>query len=374
MNNAGSLDVKVWAVVAVLVGGLGCAAEKRQVSPPAEAVRDVSTVVVQRASVPDYVEAVGTVRAAETSQLASQMMGAIVNIAVHEGDHVRRGQVVATIDDTQSRAALDRASAAAAASQKEIAAAESDFRLADATLTRYQSLYERKSVSAQEFDEVRSRKTGAEARLEAARAGQSAAQAAVTGARAGFDYARIRAPFDGVVTAKFVEAGSLASPGMPIVTVENPSRFRLEATVDESAMGIVHLGETVDVTLDALGDRVISGKVAQIVPAADPASRSFTVKIEMPSIAEMRSGLFGRARFTRGHREMIVVPAASVMQRGQLQGVYVVGTDQIANLRFVTLGKQSGQGYEVLAGLEPGELLVQNASGRDLAGRKIEAR
>jgi len=369
-----TFDLKLWAVVTILAAGLGCAADKRPVSMPQEAVRDVSTVVVQRASVPDFVEAVGTVRAAESSQLASQMMGTIVSVSVHEGDRVRRGQVIATIDDAQPRAALDRATAGSAALQKEVAAAESDFRLADATFTRYQSLYERKSVSPQEFDEVKSRRAGAEARLEAAKSSQSAAQAAVAQARAGFEYARIRAPFDGVVTAKFADAGSLASPGMPIVAVENPSHFRLEATVDESAMAAVKLAETVEVSLDALGNRVISGKVAQIVPAADPASRTFTVKIDLPSIADIRSGLFGRARFARGEREMIVVPTAAVMQRGQLQGVYVVGPDQVANIRFVTLGRQSPAGFEVLAGLESGERLVQSASGRDLAGRKIEVR
>ena len=374
MNFSSSLDWKLLGVVAVLAGGLGCAAGKRQVPPPSEAVRDVSTVVVQRASVPDYVESVGTVRAAETSQLASQMMGTIMSVVVREGDRVRRGQVLVTIDDTQSRAALDRATAGAAASQKEVAAAESDFRLADATLARYQSLYDRKSVSPQEFDEVKSRRMGAEARLEAAKAAQSAAQAAVSGARAGFDYSRIRAPFDGVVTAKLAEAGSMATPGTPVLIVENPSHFRLEATVDESDIGIVRLGETVDVTLDVLGDRVINGKIAQIVPAADPASRSFTVKIDLPTMPELRSGLFGRAHLARGKREMLIVPTTSLVQRGQLQGVYVVGADQVANIRFVTIGKQSPNGFEVLAGLEPGERLVQSPSGRDLAGRKIEVR
>jgi RND family efflux transporter MFP subunit len=302
------------------------------------------------------------------------MMGTIVTIAVHEGDRVRRGQVVATIDDAQPRAALDRASASAAASQKDIAAAESDFRLADATLVRYQSLYERKSISPQEFDEVKSRRTGAEARLEAAKSAQSAAQAAVAGARAGFEYARIRAPFDGVVTAKLAEAGSLASPGMPILVVENPSRFRLEVTLDESSISIARLGESIDVNLDSLGDRIVSGRIAQIVPAADAASRSFTVKIDLPSVTEIRSGLFGRAHFARGLRQTIVIPGTSIIQRGQLQGVYVVGSDHVANIRFITLGKQATQGVEVLAGLEPGERLVESAGGRDLAGRKIEVR
>jgi RND family efflux transporter MFP subunit len=367
-------NLQLWVAATVLVGGLGCTAEKRQVPPPQEVVRNVSTVVLQRVSMPDYVEAVGTVRAAETSQLASQMMGTIVSIAVHEGDRVRRGQVLAVIDDAQARAALNRASAGVTASANDIAAAESDYALASATFKRYQSLYERKSVSPQEFDEVKARVAGAEARRDSARANQSGAQATVAQARTTLEYARIRAPFDGVVTAKFAEAGSLASPGMPLLTLENPSRFRLEATVDESQIGVVRMGSSVNVVIEAIGGQAIAARVSQIVPAAEAASRTFTVKLDLPSTPGVRSGLFGRAQFARAPREGIAIPAASVVQRGQLQGVYVVGADNVANLRFITMGKRSGDSLEVLSGLEPGERLVQSVEGRELAGRKIEVR
>lgn len=368
------LDAKFWMVLSLLAGGLGCAADKRQAPPAAEPVRDVSIVVAQRATVPDYVEAVGTVRAAETSQLASQMMGTIVSVSAHEGDHVRRGQVLAVLDAAQPAAALDRATAGATAADKELVAAESDLRLADATLKRYQGLFERKSVSPQEFDEVQSRFAAAQARRDAVLAGRSSAQAAVAQARTGMDYTRIRAPFDGVVVAKLADAGSLASPGMPLFVVENPTRFRLEATIDESDLGLVRLGEAVPVAIDALSGGNVEARVSQIVPAADPSSRTFLVKLDLPARPDLRSGLFGRAHFRRGQRDTLTIPNSALVQRGQLQGVYVVGPDQVANLRFVTVGKPSGAGLEVLAGLDPGERLVADAAGRDLAGRKIEVR
>lgn len=367
-------DAKFWIVLSLLAGGLGCAADKRQAPPAAETVRDVSIVVAQRETVPDYVEAVGTVRAAETSQLASQLMGTIVSMHAREGDRVRRGQVLAVLDAAQAGAALDRASAGATAAEKEVAAAESDLRLAESTLKRYQALYERKSVSPQEFDEVQSRFTAAQARRDAAAAGKSSAQAAVVQARTGLDYTRIRAPFDGVVTAKFADPGSLAAPGNPLFIVENPSRFRLEATVDESDIGLVHLGDGVPVAIDALGGNEVEARVSQIVPAADPSSRTFLVKLDLPARADLRSGLFGRAHFRRGQRDRLTIPHSALVQRGQLQGVYVVGPDQIVNLRFITVGKPSGKGLEVLAGLDPGERLVADSAGRDLSGRKIEVR
>ena len=367
-------DAKFWISILFLAGALGCAADKPKAPATTETVRDVAIVTAQRATVPDYVEAVGTVRAAETSQLASQMMGTIVSIRVHEGDPVRRGQTLATLDGAQPAAALDRANAGATAADKDLAAAESDLRLTQSTFDRYQKLFERKSVSPQEFDEIKARLAAAEARRDAASAGRASAQAAAAQARTSVDYTRIRAPFDGIVTAKLADAGSLATPGMPLLVVENPSRFRLEASVDESGLGLVKVGETAPVQIDALGGAEVEARVSQIVPAADPSSRTFLVKLDLPGRSDLRSGLFGRARFRRGQREMLTVPKTALVQRGQLQGVYVVGADQIVNLRFVSVGKSSGTSLEVLAGLDSGERLVADAAGRDLAGRKIEVR
>ena len=195
---------------------VGCSSERQSVSAPPEAVSNVSVVSAQTANIPDVVEAVGTLRAAQTSQLAAQMMGNLVEIRVHEGDRVQRGQVLAVIDDAQPRAALDRATAADLAAQQEISASESDFSLAESTFKRYQTLYDRKSVSPQEFDEIKARYQAAQARREMARAGQAQAKAALQQAHTTFSYAHIVAPFDGRVTEKKADVGTLASPGMPI--------------------------------------------------------------------------------------------------------------------------------------------------------------
>ena len=111
----------------------------------------------------------------------------------------------------------------------------------------------------------------------------------------------------------------------------------------------------------------------QIVPAADPASRTFTVKIELPADPQIRSGLFGRARFPRGERESILVPQTALLHRGQLEAIYVVGKDEIAGLRYVTLGKPSGSEVEVLSGLDNGERIVAQPADRELAGKKVGA-
>jgi RND family efflux transporter MFP subunit len=353
---------------------VGCSGEHKTVSAAPEVVSNVSVVAAQTASIPDVVEAVGTLRAAQTSQLAAQMMGNIVGIRVHEGDRIQRGQVLAVIDEAQPRAALDRATAAELAAQQEITASDSDFTLADATFKRYQTLYEKKSVSPQEFDEIKARYQAAQARREMARAGQVQAKAALEQAHTALGYTRILAPFDGVVTEKKADVGTLASPGMPIFTVEDLRRYRLEATVNETDLRYVHMGQQVPVVIDALADKQLKGRVVEIVPAADPASRSFLVKIEVPSDPSLRSGLFGRSQFTRGERSALLIPRTAVVERGQLQGIYVLDQNRIAGLRYITLGKPSAGQVEVLAGLQAGELLVANPGSGELSGKKVESR
>lgn len=363
-------------VLSMLMIGLiatlaGCTNERSPAAAPPETLSNVSVIAVQKTAVPDWLEAVGTVRAAQTSQVSSQMMGNIVEIRTHEGDRVQQGQVLAIIDDAQPRSVVNQATAAVAASEQEVAAADSDFALADATLKRYQQLYEKKSVSPQEFDEIKARYQSAEARRNMVRAGQAQANAALMQARTLLGYTNIRAPFAGVVTQKMADAGTLASPGMPIFTIEDTRSYRLEVTVNESDIRLVHPGQTAPVSIDALGNAQLIGKVVQIVPAADPSSRSFLVKVGLPSDARLRSGLFGRAEFSRGQRESLLIPRASVVERGQLQGVYVLDANQIAELRYVTLGNNTAGQMEVLSGLQDGEKLVAAPGDRDLGGKRI---
>jgi len=352
---------------------VACSSEKPNTAAAPETVSGITLLTAARTTVPDYVEATGTVRAAQSAQLSSQVMGTITRVNVHEGEAVRRGQVLITIDEAQPRAAYQSATAGVQASQQSIAAADADYALAQSTMQRYQMLYDKKSVSPHEYDEVKARLEAAKARRDAAHANSAQAEAAVSQANATVGFTRIRAPFDGLVTAKLVDSGAMAAPGVPLLVVEDPSRFRLEANVDESQIGVVKLGTMVPVVLDSLGAQTLDGKVVEIVPAADPASRTFTVKIDLPANPQIRTGLFGRARFPRAERDAMIVPQAALLHRGQLDAVYVVGKDEIANLRYVTLGRPSGNDIEVLSGLNSGDRIVAQPADRELAGKKVIA-
>jgi RND family efflux transporter MFP subunit len=368
-------SVAVYLLATGLAGGfLGCSGESHAPQAAPETVSGVAVITAQTASVPDWLEAVGTVRAAQFAQIASQTLGTIAEIRAQEGDHVQAGQVLATIDDTQQRAAVEQAAAAVTAAQQEVSSAESEFALADSTRKRYQQLFDKKSVSPQEFDEIKTRTESAAAHRDMARAAEAQANAALAQARTSLGYTQIRAPFAGVITEKKADAGALAAPGVLLFGLEDTRRYRLEATVDESDLRLVRLGEAVPVILDSLASAEFRGKAAQVVPAADPASRSFLVKIDLPADSRFRSGLFGRARFARGSRSALLIPRSTIVERGQLRGVFVVDANQVAQLRYVTLGTASAERVEVLSGLQAGEKLVATPGDRDLAGKQIGPR
>jgi RND family efflux transporter MFP subunit len=371
--NTRNNGLSVGCFIAALIFSLsGCSTEQQAKVSAAETVRDVSVLTLQQANVPDVLQAVGTVRAVQTSDLASQVMGNIVEIRVQEGDQVHQNQVLAVIDDSLPQAAVERASAAEFAAQQQLVAADTDLALAESTLKRCQYLFEQKIVSQQEFDNVKARQEANLARRDIAKADLAQARAAVNQAMTSLQYTRIRAPFNGIVTNKKADSGTLASPGMPVFTVEDTRLFRLEVAVNESDVRYARTGQLVPIAIEALGNTELKGKVVQIVPAADPASRAFLVKIELPADARLRSGLFGRAQFSRGSQQALLIPRSAVVERGQLQGVFVLDQNKVASLRFITLGKFSGSEVEVLSGVHSGEWFVANPGERDLNRKRIE--
>jgi RND family efflux transporter MFP subunit len=353
-----------------------CSGNRGVVAAAPETVRDVAVIKVQEQPTPDTFTAVGTVRASRSAQLAAQVMGSITAVNAREGDAVKQGQVLVSIDDAQARAGVDQAQAGLAAAGHELAGAEAELALAQATFNRLQTLYDKKSLSMQEHDEIKARLQSATAHRETARSNRAQSAAALEQARTAIGHARLRAPFDGMVTERRVDPGALATPGMPLLTVEARDLYRLEATVDERDLKYVRLGAGVPVTLDSdAGDgQPLNGRVAQIVPAADAASRSFLIKIDLPRNNNLRSGSFGRAVFNRGPRQAVLIPQAAVIERGQLQSIYVLSDQNVATLRYVTLGSENEKQREVLSGLSPGETIVAAPAGRELAGKRIEVR
>ena len=341
------------------------------------AVETVAARVVEsrQAEVPVNLRATGTVHARETAQISAQVMGRIEQVLVREGDTVRAGQALIVLDGAALHASLAQAQAAAIAAQNEEAAAESNANLAASTLGRYQQLEAEKSVSPQEMDEVTRRAQAARAQLDAAHAQDEAARAQASGARTMLGYTRIEAPFAGIVTARMADPGTMAAPGVLLLQVDRAGALQLQVSVDESAIAAVRTGMRTQVAVDGV-PQPLTGTVAEIVPAADPTSRSFLVKIDLPLPDQLpnqlRAGIFGSAEFRNGTRQAILAPRSAVVQRGALECAYVLGGEGIAQLRYVTLGATHGDSVEVLSGIAAGERLVDAPEDRDLAGKHIE--
>jgi RND family efflux transporter MFP subunit len=362
----------VFLTLAFLALLSGCSTDSEVAASAPATISGIHLLKVQQSPIEDILQATGTVRSWRTAPVAAQVMANVVSVKVREGDFVRRGQVLVTLDGSQFRASTDRGTAALQAAGHEIASAQSDLDLAKANHKRLEYLYRKEIISAREYDDARAKLESATARLDLARANREQAAATLSQDKILLGYTNVLAPFDGVVTERRVDPGALATVGLPLLTVEESSHYRLEVTVDEHDLKYVHQGEKVPVSFDAFDGAPLSAKIVQIVPAADPASRSFAVKLDLPANSSLRSGLFGRAAFSRGRKQAIALPRAAVLDRGQLESVYVLGDDHVALLRYVTLGSLVDGEVEVLSGLTAGETVVADPAGRELAGKRIE--
>jgi multidrug efflux pump subunit AcrA (membrane-fusion protein) len=321
--------------------------------------------------------------------LSSHSAGQIVFLSVREGNRVHAGQVIAEIDNREAVAQLRRAQAAVEEAQHAleeagrgiqaadaaVRAAEANRDLASTTRKRYDLLRERRSVSLQEYDEIetkykaaqldaeRAQQTlaGAKARHQQISARIQQAEAEVESAQVSLGYSKIVSPINGIVTARQAEPGVLATPGTPLLAIEDDRTYELEVSVEESRAAKISIGQKVHIEIDALDGTAMEGRVREIIPSSDPATRTYTAKLQLtsslPPNGVLRSGFFGRAIFPAGERQALVVPDTALTRRGQLEGVYVVEND-VALLRLVKTGKRYGTRLEIISGLSPGTRIV----------------
>jgi RND family efflux transporter MFP subunit len=363
------LGASLLAVSAMMMAG--CQGGE-SASPAALQTAQAYVVASQQQQVPQNTRSTGTVHARETAILSAQVMGRIQQVLVSAGESVRAGQTLVVLDDAALRASADQAQAAVRAAQGQQAAAQTDANLAASTLERYRQLQSEKSVSPQEMDEIARRTEAAAARLDAMRAQTEAARSQASGAAAMLSYTRLHAPFSGVVTARMADPGTMASPGVPLLQVDQAGALQLQTTVDESAISAIHRGMKIQIEIDGTVDAIFAGTIAEINAAADPTSHSFLVKIDLPSSVQLRAGMYATAVFPNGLRQAILIPHSAVVSRGSLTCVYVLDSRGIAQLRTVTVGASHGNLIEVLSGISAGEKLVDAPADRDLASKRIE--
>lgn len=375
--------IRLLALLPAAVFLTACGAGRKTVEASGEPVKGVAVEAVRLQTTPQIYEAVGTIRSATVSVLGAQISGTVREISARPGDRVRRGQVLALIDDRSesaqvgaAQAGVEEASQGLAEVEQALEAASAERQFAETTYRRYQGLLAKNSVSRQEFDSAETRYKAALANEGAALAKKSQLQARgrqaksqLASAETTLSYSRIVSPLDGMVSAKSVDAGTLVMPGTPILTVEDPTRYRLEASLAEQFAGQVRAGQQVSVSTQ---HGVLPGRVAEVVPAADAASRTFLVKIELPRDCVCQSGEYGKALFPVGEEKRLLVPRGAVVTQGELEGLFVLTPQNIAEYRLIETGKTFGGQVEVLSGLAEGERVAVSSMDRLSDGVKVE--
>lgn len=318
-----------YTIVAALPLFSGCdkAAESKPDQMPLAAA-SVRTQIVERKSRIATEDVVGTVRPKLSSVVEAKVSGRIEQLLVVPGQLVKAGEKLVMVDAHEIKSRLDQAAAARQQAESE--------------LKRDTDLMQQKILSAAEFDTAQSK--------------FRIAAAAEAEAKSMLDYTLIVAPFDGVITRKIADVGDLAAPGKPLLQMENPDTLRLEADVPEALISNVKLGEKLAVRIAAVTSKM-EGTVVELSPTADPNSRTYLVKLDLPGATGLRSGQFGRVSVPVGEASAIRVPTAAVIQRGQMELVFVIVGNH-AQMRLVKTGSRVGDEVELVSGLNSGEQVV----------------
>lgn len=341
----------------VLVTGLAaCGHEDQGEETAAPRTVQASVATVEAVSV-DAVQALpGTVVAKDRVEVASRMMGFVREMRVQEGQVVDAGEVLFIIDPADAINQADQARLALEQAQ----AAELDAR---ADYERFAALFKEEAVARQQYDKMR-----LQHEVAARRVGQAKNQLSI--AQNQLRYATVTAPMTAVVTQKLANAGDMAAPGRPLLVLEGIRALQVETRVPAEVLQHIETGMPVEVEIDGVGRR--EATVAEITPAADPVSHTFTVKLAL-SAHGPRSGAFARVHFVTGQRQAVLLPATAVVQRAGIEGAFVVDAKGMAQFRMLRLGARQGDKAEVLSGLSAGERVVATVTAALETGDQIVA-
>ncbi len=312
-------------------------------APKAEAPVSVAAVIVEPTIIDSVVTAAGALSSKNTSVLSSKIMGRVVRLSVQEGDRVDAGKLLMKIDSGEITAQAIQARAA--------------YNNARLQYDRIKSLYDAKASTQMEMDQATLGLENAQAGLQAAKAMES--------------YTIITAPISGQIVEKRINLGEMALPGQPLIKIEDNRNLRLEVTVKDLDILSIQPGKPVKVQIDAMPGVEISGIVSQVVQASDVRTHSFIVKVDIPARKGLITGMYGKAFFTIGKREAILVPKSAVVEMSGISGVYIVSGDRGAVFQMIQVGEERGNFVEVISGLKKGDQVISDKHLGRMDGKKV---
>ena len=347
-------------VLLVIFTGTSCDSSEDTAKNETTSVK-VETARAQSVQIQQEQSFSGTVRGVRRVDLSTKIMGRITQLEVEEGEFVEEGDLLVQIKDDQIKAQHDQVEA-------QLVEARANLENAETNYNRIKRLFEQSSATQKEYDDMKTRYQMAGAKVKTL-------EGKLREVKDMLDYTTLRAPIDGYVVRKTMEEGDMASPGQPLVTVENTGALEVKASVPESQINLLTRGDTVGIRVPAADRNSLEGRIVAINPSGNRGSRQFEVKVifrEPGTIKKVKPGMFAELSVARWTQPTVTVDARALIDRGQLTGLYTINDQQEAVLRWVRTGNQSGNHIEILSGISDGETYILTPDGRIHEGQKVE--
>ena len=303
----------------------------------------------------------GQLEAEKQSNLSTRMMGEVKRIYVKPGQKVNKGDLLLEIRNQDILAQKAQVEANKAEAISAYLNAEKD-------LNRFEALYAVKSASDKEIDDIRTNYQMAKARLEVATQMEKEIEESLR-------YTTIRAPYSGTITGKYIQEGDMANPGVALLSIENPTQWKVSARIPESNISHLKLNDLVNVKFNALNDIEIDGIISEINPSSTNTGNQFEAKIllnDNTHSSSLYSGMYANISYKNGTQPLVLIPKSALVKRGQLTGIYAVSQNGSSLLRWIRTGKTYGNSVEVLSGLSNGEKYIQSYDGKLVDGTLVE--
>lgn len=342
------------AIIALSLVMLNCGSKDKSALKNNTAPITVVVGSVQSNENNQFITASGKIEATNSANLSTRMMGSVNKVYVNVGQKVSKGQLLISINNADLQAKRAQINATITEATAAYTNAEKDY-------NRFKNLFAENSASQKEMDDITAHYEMAKARLEGANQMKNEINSQ-------FAYSNITAPFSGVVTNKFIEAGDMANPGMPLIAIESPGKFEVVAMVPENDISQIKSGSKVNVLVKSL-DQNLKGKVTEVSSSAKNTGGQYLVKVQLDKTdTKILSGMFTTVQFPVENKtakvSIILIPRSAVVTHGGLKGVYTVSEQNTALLRWLRLGKSFGDNIEVLSGLSAGEQYIISANGK----------
>ena len=300
------------------------------------------TLILKTAITDLHEDVPATVRSKQTTHVAARILAPIKAIHVKAGDTVKKGDLLIELDNRNNRANVAQSRANVNSIRAKLLQAKSHY-------TRTKNLYSKESVTKAQLEQANANYDSLKAQLVSAR--QKLASSETTSS-----YSKIKASFSARVVDRFAEPGDLASPGIKLLTLYDPTSLRIDANIRESLALTLKIGQPLETFIPAM-NKTIYATIEEIVPAADPGARSFLIKAKIEHNGELLPGMYARIRIPAGKAEQLLIPVDYVKQMGQLDVVWVL-ENNMAVRRFIRIGQNTGDNILVISGLSEGEELV----------------